>query len=342
LAVSLAAAISSHYYAVLLLLPLVIGEGVRSRSLRRLDLPIWLALGVAMTPLFLHLPLITNISNEAASFRAQPSFWARPSWGAIPRFYMQLLTLPILPLGAVLMLSALYSMLDPTTSRPQTRISYLPFPFHEMAAAFGFTAIPVAAVLLAKMVTGVFTDRYALPAVIGFSILLAAAAARLLVGRALIGIILVLSLCGFFVVRGIGAYKREVTTSLNQASTYKFLSEREHDLPIVVPDLQTFMPLAYYAPQELAARLVYLADPDLSLRHIGHSSVDQGILKLKPWFPVNIERYGPYVASHRRFLVYGNLGWFNWLFDELIAAEMRVELRGRHANQLLFLVSPNK
>jgi hypothetical protein len=102
------------------------------------------------------------------------------------------------------------------------------------------------------------------------------------------------------------------------------------------------MLLAYYAPRELAARLVYLADPGLSLHYLGHSSVDQGILELKPWFPVNIERYGPYVASQRRFFVYGYPGGLNWLFNELTAAEMRIELRGRNANKLLLLVSPNE
>jgi hypothetical protein len=217
-----------------------------------------------------------------------------------------------------------------------------PFPLYEMAAAFGFTVIPVVAVLLAKLVTGAFTARYALPAVIGFSILLAVAASNFRDGRALIAAALVLSLCGWFVARGVRSY-RDMETLLDQANTYKFLqSQREHELPIVVSDLHTFMPLAYYAPREFAARLVYLADPGLSLRYLGHSSVDQGILELKPWFPVKIERYGPYVASQRRFFVYGNLGGLNWLFNELTAAEMRIELRGRNANKLLFLVSPNE
>jgi hypothetical protein len=177
--------------------------------------------------------------------------------------------------------------------------------------------------------------------VIGFSILLAVAAASIPVSRALIGVALVLSLSGVFVMRGIRAHRSDVAISLDQANTYKFLqSEHEYDLPIVVADLLTFMPLAYYAPPDLAARLVYLADPERSLHYLGHSSADQGILELKPWFPVKIERYGSYVDSQRRFLVYGNLGLFNWLFDELTAAEMQIKLRGHHADKLLLLVSP--
>jgi Dolichyl-phosphate-mannose-protein mannosyltransferase len=337
LATSLAAAVSSHYYAVLLFVPLAIGEGVRSRSLRRLDLPIWLALGSAMAPLVLYLPLIKQARTYAATF------WAQPSWGAIPSFYSQLLAPAILPLVAVLMLSALYATPAPPPPRRRMQVSRPPLPLYELAAAFGFMAIPVAAVLLAKLATGTFTDRYALPAVLGFSILLAVAAAGLPAGRALIGGALVLLLCGGFIEREIRAYRSALTTSMAQAHIYEFLqSEREYNLPIVVSDPHIFMPLAYYAPPELAVRLVYLADPGLSLRYLGHDTADRGMLDLKPWCPLKIERYGPFVASQRRFLVYGDLGRLNWLLNELIAAEMRIELRGRTANKVLFLVNPNE
>jgi hypothetical protein len=48
-----------------------------------------------------------------------------------------------------------------------------------------------------------------------------------------------------------------------------------------------------------------------------------------------------YMAAQRRFLVYGSLEG-SWLLDALTAAKMHIELRGRHANQLLFLVSPKE
>jgi hypothetical protein len=335
LAVSLAAAVSSHYYAILLFVPLVIGEGVRSRSLRRLDLPIWLSFSAAMTPLLLFLPLIARAKTFSATF------WAKPSWGQCFTFYMGFLAPSLVPLVPVFILLVLYSMSDPTTARRQTQVSGPPLPWYEIAAAFGFMAIPVVAVLLAQLVTGAFTPRYALPSGIGFSILLAAAAASVPAGRALIGVALVLSVCGAFVGKELSYYRSDlVPASLVPMSTSKFLqSEREHDLPIVASDSFTFMELGHYAPRELAARLVYLADPGLSLHYLDDDSDDRALLALKPWFPFKIERYGPYMASQRRFLVYGSLGG-NWLLSELIAADMRIELRGRNANKLLFLISP--
>jgi len=103
--------------------------------------------------------------------------------------------------------------------------------------------------------------------------------------------------------------------------------------------LHTFMSLAYYAPQDIASRVVYLADPEMSLRHLGHTTVDQGILDLKPWFRLNVEEYGPYVASQQRFLVYGSMGFLEWLLYELPAANRMIELRSQNEDRLLFLVS---
>ncbi len=334
LALSLAAAVSSHYYAVLLLFPLAVGEVVRSLSRRRLDLSIWVAFGAAMTPLLLFLPLIEQAKTYTANF------WAQPHWRSIPEFYYFLLTPALLPLVAMLILSAVYSTTYPINPGSQEQEFRPTPPLHEIAAAFGFIAIPVVAVISTKLVTGAFTYRYALPSVIGFSILFAFAAYRLLNGRAVMGAALLLSSCGGFMVLEIRNFQDTTVVSLEQAKTYNFLlSEDESSLPIVASDLHTFMMLAHYAPQDITSRLVYLADPEASLRYLGHTTVDQGILDLRPWFRLEIKEYGPYVASQRQFLVYGNIGFLNWLLYKLTADNMRIELKGRNEDNLLFLVS---
>jgi hypothetical protein len=348
LAVSLAAAVSSHYYAVLLFFPLALGEVARSLSRRRLDLPIWIAFALALTPLLLFLPLIERANTYAATF------WGKPHWGAIPGFYYFLLIPALLPLVATLILSAVDSTTHPIGSSGRNQGSRPTPLFHEIAAAFGFVVIPVVAVILAKLVTDAFTSRYALPSVIGFSILLAFSAYRLLDGRAIVGVALVLFYCSWFTALEVKYFQYENASVLSQIKTYDLLrSESENSLPIVVSDAHTFMILTYYAPRDIASRVIYLADPEMSLRHLGHTTVDQGILDLKPWFRLKVEEYGPYVASQQRFLVYGKIGNFNgllseltaanvrisWLLSELIAANMQIELKGQNGNSLLFLVS---
>jgi Dolichyl-phosphate-mannose-protein mannosyltransferase len=341
LALSLAAAVSSHYYAVLLFFPLAVGEVTRSLSRRRLDPPVWVAFGFAMTPLLLFLPLIQAAKTYSAHFSGQPH------WGEILDCYYWLLTPALLPLVGLLILSAVYSTTHAVSPNSQNEEPRSAPAFYEVTAALGFTAIPVVAVILAMLVTGAFTVRYVLPSVIGFSILFAFAAYRLLDGRAIIGASLVVLLCSAFVMGEVRNFRRLVEASLDQAKTYEFLrSDSESKLPIVASDLHAFMQLAHYAPRDVASRLVYLANAQASLRYLGHSSVDQGILDLKPWFRLNVEEYAPYVASQQRFLVYVRGRYLNkpnaninWLVSDLTTDSRRIELRSRYKDDLLFLVS---
>ncbi|MGH9851873.1 MAG: hypothetical protein ACREBD_18710, partial [Blastocatellia bacterium] len=274
-------------------------------------------------------------------------FWAKPRWMAIPDFYYFLLAPAALPLMALLVLSAIYPQTRNAINNSLRRIDkYPPAPsLHEMAAAFGFMALPVFAVTLSKFVTGAYTDRYALPAVIGCSIIIATAAHRLLHDRPAIAAPLMFSLCGFFLLLGVKSVTNNAEVLEAQTRTIEFLrSAGMSDLPIAITDQHAFTSLAHYAPPDVASRLVYLADPDRSLSYLGHNSVEKGAIDLlKPWFHLPIEEYGPYVASQKRFLVYGAAGHFlNWLLPDLAKGNRRVELRGRNKASLLFLVGPEE
>lgn len=337
LAVSLAAAVSSHYYAILLFLPLAVGEATRSIVLRRLDLPVWVATGSGMIPLLLFTPLIRQARAHSAIF------WTQPHWRDIPDFYHWLLTPALLPLVAMLVVVAVYSTIHLPSASSRNQESRLTPPLYEVATALGFIALPIVAVILAMFVTGAFTFRYVLPSVIGFSILFAFAAYRLLDGRAIMGALLVVVLCSGFLVLQVRNFQGIAKDSKELAITYDFLrTQNENKLPIVVSDPHTFMTLAHYAPRDIASRVVYLADTQASLRNLGHSSVDRGMLDLKPWFGLPIEEYASYVASQEQFLVYGPIGWLNWLVSELTETNRRIELKGRHGENLLFLVSDAK
>lgn len=340
LALSFGAAVSSHYYAVLLIFPLALGEVARSFLQRRLDLPIWVALGSAMIPLFLFLPLIHGAQTHSAHYTGQPHL------GEILDFYYWLLAPALLPLVAVLMLSAVYSTAHAISPNSQNQEARSAPAFYEVTAALGFTAIPVVAFILAMLVTGAWIVRYVLPSVIGFSILFAFAVYRLLEGRAIMGASLVVLLFGGFVMGEIRNFQRVAETSSDQAETYEFLrSDSESKLPIVASDLHAFMQLAHYAPRDIASRLVYLADPQASLHYLGQNSVDQGILDLKPWFPLKVEEYASYVVSQQRFLLYVRGRYLNkpnaninWLLSQLTTDNRRIELRSRSKDDLLFLV----
>lgn len=335
LALSLAAALSSHYYGIFVILPLALGEAVRTLTRRRVDAPLWGAFGLAVTPLFLHLPLI----RQARAYSG--AFWAPPLWLGIPDFYYNLLASAVLPLIAMLFLAGIYATLvRPVAPAPDQSAGFSP-PIHEVAAAVGFVLIPVVCVILGKFVTGAFTDRYALPAVIGFSILLAFVAAKLFDRTALMGAALVICFVGWFGVLELKTVRR-LPDNLN-GPIKRLQSERESDLPIVASDAHTFIELAHYAPPEIASRLVYLADPPTALRRLGYDSVERGMIDLlKPWFRLNVTDYHSYIASHPRFLVYGSLGFLSWIIPQLKEDGMRIELRDREGDKFLFLVYPDE
>ncbi len=334
-ATSLGAAVCSHYYAVFVFVPLGVGEFVRSMIRRRIDWPIWFAMMCGLFPLVFLAPLI----QQARTYTQ--GFWARPSLSSIPEAYSVLLMPAPLLVLAALIGSGTYALMRSVELRPQATKKYAPLPFQEVVVAAGFVALPVIAVLTTMLTTGAFTFRYALPAVLGVSVLVAVSAARLFQRQAVLGIaILFLSCVGFGM---ISARNLQGTSEASLGKAYELIgSEHTGSLPVVVSDAHSFMILSHYAPRDMSSRLVYLADPKASLRHLGFDTIDRGILDLRPWFGFNIKEYGRFLEAQPNFFVYvsaGRLGSLNWLLTELASAPYHIELRARVDDHLLFLVT---
>ncbi|MCI0336972.1 MAG: glycosyltransferase family 39 protein [Acidobacteria bacterium] len=334
LALSLAAAVSCHYYAVLIFIPLALAEAVRSYYLRRLDFPIWAALMLGATPLLGFLTLLQRAMVYSSAF------WSKTQWMSIPEFYYVLLAPAVLPLTILLALSSIFPA---TINTLRQNDKYPPHPYlHEMAAALGLMAIPIIAVTLSMVITGAFTDRYALQAVIGVSIVVAYGVRQLLGNRPVVAAILMLFLCVSFLSLGIKSFTKIGEARKAQTQTVDFLrSVGTSDLPIAVTDQHEFINLAHNAPPDIASRLVYLADPGKALYYLGHNSVEKGVVDLlKPWFHLPIEEYDRYIASRKEFLVYGSASHFlNWMLSDLTGNRRLIELKGRNGDSLLFLVS---
>ena len=338
LALSSAATLASHYYAVFLMVPLGIGEVVRSLSRRHLDVPIWIALLSALLPLLAFIPLMQQIWTYA------PHFWAKPEWTSIVWFYESLLTPTAVPLVAAFLAASLWSLREKGHESPP-HLAVVTFPRHEVAAAIGFVAIPIVAIAVAKFVTGAFTDRYTLSAVIGVSILGTIALYRVPRQPALLGVCFIVAALVWFVVMGKNQANDYVWTTTKWSQAYDFLQkESDSSLPIVVADFHTFMTLAYYAPPDIAARTVYLADPHAAIQHLGQDTVDRGGLELRPWLPVNIAEYDAYMSTQEQFLLFARVQPqdLNWLLYKLRSAPVQIELKGRIHEYLLFTVSAVK
>lgn len=329
LALSLAAAISCHYYAILIVIPFLCGEAARAYERRRPDLPVAAAIALSMTPLLFHLPLIRSARSYSTAF------WAQPKWGDIPDFFNFLLASAVLPLTAMLLLTVAWSLLAPAKERESA--PYLLT--HEFFAAIGFIAIPVVTVVMAMFVTRAFTYRYALPAVIGLTVLIPPAFKR--AGSDILPVLLVLLLLLGVARRGGLTLQDAALRTADRKAAIELLLGADHgNLPVVCTDPHAFLMLSHNAPVELRSRLVYLGDTSESMRYLGHNSLERGMFDLlKPWFGLNVQRYRAFLKPGRRFLLFGDPDHFlNWVLPDLQSSGARIELAGKRGGSMLFLV----
>jgi hypothetical protein len=324
LAGSLTAAIFTHYYAVLLILPLALGELVRATQRRCADPGVALAL---VLPLFALVALLPGI-HEARSYAA--TFWAKPSWDALRFtcfFLFAFVKMPLLVLAVVLIVYP---------RRPQWSAATEVPPLHEMAAALGLALLPVWGLLLGYLATGAYVFRYAFPAVAGLSILFAFVAYRRTAGSFCVGMAMSIAWLILFIQGEVRNYKHLVRRSAEQRETCDFLrSQGESDQPLVIADAQFFLQLTHCAPSDLGARIVYLSDPEASVRQLGHDTCERALRHLRDWAPLPVADYGPFLATHPHFLLFGNVGW---LKSALAAEGARFEEVARMRTHLLFQV----
>lgn len=74
---SITLAVACHYYAVLILVPLALGEALRTVNRRRIDIPVLAGFAVALLPLAVAAPLIRGASTYSGTF------WADFGWGSV-------------------------------------------------------------------------------------------------------------------------------------------------------------------------------------------------------------------------------------------------------------------
>ena len=169
IACAYAAAISLHYYSVLLVLPFAVAATVRLAQRRKPDLGIWLAFVIGGLALLAWTPLILGLTADI------DSFWSKPNLYSIPSFYQKLLAPFIVPQVISLVLLSLYKIgsgrLLP--SGPPASGSIDNIPLSEKLLAVGFLLYPVGIGVIAYTVTNAFHNRYPVPAIAGIAILIA-------------------------------------------------------------------------------------------------------------------------------------------------------------------------
>jgi hypothetical protein len=338
LAVSLAAAVGSHYYAVLVLIPLLAGEAARTLMRRRVDWLVLCAFGGALIPLLAFAPLIAE-SGEYST-----NFWAEPSWSAAVRFFPDALLDRALPvLIALILASATFAALRSSGRSGHTGRAGRRPPTHELVALLTFLLLPLFGVALGLLVTDAFTDRSVLPALLALAILIALTAWWADRDAPFAAISLLIVLLVFAGARTAERFDEAAADADEQKQALSFLERHaEPGAPIAIASPHDFFELSHAAAAGQGRQgFVYLADPARAVEHLETDAVELGMIGLESIAPLRVEAYRSYLASHPRFRVYARDGAWDWLSSELRAsgAATRVLARNRRNGTALVEVS---
>ena len=332
LTLSLAGALMSHCYAVLVFVPLGLGELVRTWRARRIDWPVWLSTGLAAPLVLTYLPLM-HANNRFALHNAK----FEPRYSSIWEFCAAILEPAVWPW----LIGFAAVLLPAGREREKEETSPARVPIHEIAAAAGLAAIPLCVLLVAFALTHVFETRYGLPAVIGIGILFALLAYHRTADRRTTGVLLLGVFLAGFLVNSFWAPPYDTTQSL--AIRGLDPDQVEKDVPFVIGNGTLFLQVDHYAKPGLASRLYLLRDPQASVRYTGSDIFDNGYPIMQRWFPIkgHIEDYRRFIGQHDRFMVFGPMhDPLDWLVFKLVDDGAQMNFRGQFGDNLLFEVTP--
>jgi 4-amino-4-deoxy-L-arabinose transferase-like glycosyltransferase len=331
LAVSLAAAVASHYYAGLVVVALALGELVRTRHTKKIDWPIWIAFTGTCVPILAFLGTIRSARGYSSHF------WAIPVWSDAIAFYPNQFGLGAFAVLGTLAIALSFRVIRGKRIDQSAAIwrkpSWSPW---QAVAVCTLAALPVPTMLLAKFVTHGFTPRYCIFAIVGVTVLLFYFISRFALRRSTATIGLVACVLIFLLqVRQLNSTYKASRGELDE--DVAALSSLP-DAPIVVMEVSVAHRLSYYAPRRLASRLVYVADANSSISYLGQDTVDRGLLDLRSWFPIDIVRADSFLTDNSQFYVFGQSSSWSWLtFDMAKWGETKLLAR-REESRLLFSV----
>jgi hypothetical protein len=323
---ALVGALSTHFFAVLLWIPLGFAFLIRVFTRRRFDVSVAAALALSPLILIAYRPIIANARTLGGAF------WARPDPFLVVRFYGFLLDDAVAPLVAVAAIAGLASAakswrgITPphltfgwfshvgsavrtwsaqrTLQEPRDSEDIGPnvVPPEELILLVTFLALPIFGVILGQLATGAFTERYALPAVAGFAMLFAFAASHWSGRKSVVAMLLAAALTGGFLMNSARHYKWAVTIAAKEYRLYaQLLTDTPGTDPIVATDPVQFLQMMRYAPAELTSRLIYLTDgPD-------PNTAEVGLQRLAKFDPIRIDEYEHFRSSRSRFWLYRRL-----------------------------------
>jgi 4-amino-4-deoxy-L-arabinose transferase-like glycosyltransferase len=330
LTLAVALTLNTHYFGVLLLLPLCAAELFRTIQRRRLDLPVAAAIGLGMACIAFALPF----EKSAAEFRKNYYNAGEVGYHAITQAYRSLFldythaSLSIQHLAAIGLI--VFAALLVFGSIRQLRNKELHLSHAELVFVVVLAALPFFGFLLAFFVTHSIEVRYVLGAILALSILLAIALFPLL--RSTSTAILTLSalavaiiVTGAIRIHAEQAKTRDFMASLTLSPQIKAAILSSPTGLLYLQEMGTFEVASYYEPDpDVRSRmaLVYSSPQELLWSRRDTESLTAEHMRHFTGFPIiPYEQLATQLGDHVFVLLHS--GW-SWTDQALAAAHAEI------------------
>jgi 4-amino-4-deoxy-L-arabinose transferase-like glycosyltransferase len=263
LGLAIALALNTHYFGVLLLIPLLAAEASRTLQRRKFDLPVLASVAAGSLGILFVLPFMRG----ASEFRAH--IWD-PFVEPVRILGAYVMMLPFSSHPAVLLVETLAGLILCGFLLQHLRTSMAR---HEEFFLLVLTALPIFGWMVARFITHTFEPRYSIPALAGFSGVVAVALHRLAFARlrrphAVVAACLLLEIAiGVIHIVRERTATNEVLSRLILSPEAKAALQARPNQPIYIQDPELFARASYYAPDiAMRSRLALVYSRDLELR----------------------------------------------------------------------------
>jgi 4-amino-4-deoxy-L-arabinose transferase-like glycosyltransferase len=318
LGLSIACAVSSHFFGALLAVPVLAGELVRTVRRRRADWAVYAVTICGLVPLGFYRSIIQ------AGKRIHMTHPWQESLG--PGFALSapdaLLAGAAVPILCALAIAAGFRMV---TGERENRSA---IPGDELVAVSALAMLPLIAVCAGPVVgLHAVVDKYVISMVVGVAVLVGWSASALAGQRVAAGILMAAIAC----IWGCRDFERDLRSAASARETLVNFAlppevAKQGTLPIVI-ESQLYFELSRYARRGTADRLYLLLDPAAANRYLHSDAAQQSMLLDPGYFGAHVERLADFRASHRELLIYELVPEdMNWMLRKYRDAGARVEL----------------
>jgi len=332
LTVAIALAISSHYFGVLILVPVCMGELARSIERRRLDFGVLLALALGVMSIGLILPF-----RKALMVYRQHYYITGVNWHDITQGYRELFVnyttwpMPLQKAAAGALALATIALAVAGYRRFKRRKPAEPA--CEWVALIGMALLPFFGYLFGRFVTHTMEVRYVIAALIAFAatwaIVLEAKLRRDSFYYAMLAVILVAAL----VLNGthIAQERRDTRTmlaSFQMSPTAADALRKDPTKRVYIQSLSDFFLNTYYVPQaDLRSRFSLVYGQAEEIRWLAHDTRYVTAINMQHLAPLSVTSYQSLLQERDPLVLLYDSSW-EWMDKDIAAKQLPVTFYG--------------